>query len=173
MFCSDKKPHDLFRSSSFLIVKEYIIFPCFWDSEGRIHDIGTLGGVHSAAMAISSAGLIVGWSETGDTHPWDGTPIVHAFLWDPQGDDGVPSNPQMKELLGRTGSYFEGWATAISDDSTTDSFYVVGRAGVGDPAPVQAILWHWDADAPGYRAVFLGTLGDLYGDSRADGVNNR
>ena len=39
-----------------------------------VSDLGTLGGTESAALAISSSGLIVGWADTSDGKR-------HAFLW--------------------------------------------------------------------------------------------
>jgi uncharacterized repeat protein (TIGR01451 family) len=41
---------------------------------GVIQDLGTLGGVSSEAVSVSSAGTIVGWSETAPG-------VRHAFLW--------------------------------------------------------------------------------------------
>ena len=38
-----------------------------------VTDLGTLGGTESAALAINSSGLIVGWADTGSGQ--------HAFLW--------------------------------------------------------------------------------------------
>jgi probable HAF family extracellular repeat protein len=49
--------------------------------EGMI-DLGTLGGVASQALAISNAGHVAGWSQTGirDAAVDDGI-VEHAFLW--------------------------------------------------------------------------------------------
>lgn len=62
-----------------------------WESETGLQDLGTLGGRTSFAYGINSLGQIVGESVTsaGETH---------AFLWTPEATDGVPTNPQMKDL---------------------------------------------------------------------------
>jgi probable HAF family extracellular repeat protein len=61
-------------------------------------DLGSLGGTTSYAFSINTAGQVVGYSYLpGDT-------IFHAFLWTPGGTDGIPDNPQMKDLGGLGGS---------------------------------------------------------------------
>jgi probable HAF family extracellular repeat protein len=47
--------------------------------EGVIHDLGTLGGEYSSAMAINDAGQVVGWSSFRKNGP------QHAFLYDSAG----------------------------------------------------------------------------------------
>lgn len=87
-------------------------------------DLGTLGGTSSYAAAISSAGVVVGWSETktGDTH---------AFRWTPSGGmvdlstlpgeatsqavailDGSPGSDS--QILGTSGRDAVVWSTAAS-----------------------------------------------------------
>lgn len=46
----------------------------------RVVDLGTLGGAKSEALAISDAGHVVGWAETGAVTA-GGDPIQRAFLW--------------------------------------------------------------------------------------------
>src|SRR5579872_705872 len=46
-----------------------------WDSDGSVHDLGSLGGALNGASSINNRGEIVGIAQS----PKDGT--VHAFLW--------------------------------------------------------------------------------------------
>lgn len=50
-----------------------VVRAVFWQS-GVIHDIGTLGGLHSTANALNNLGAVVGWTEIGDAS-------TVAFLW--------------------------------------------------------------------------------------------
>jgi probable HAF family extracellular repeat protein len=63
---------------------------------GSWQDLGTLGGAESLASGIDSSGRVVGYAQATDGS-------TNAFLWTPGGTDGVPSNPQMKNL-GNLGS---------------------------------------------------------------------
>jgi probable HAF family extracellular repeat protein len=67
-------------------------------SNPQMKDLGTLvPGGHGWATDINDSGQVVGWSDSGQIDPY-GKSISHAFLWTPGGTDGVPSNPQMKDL---------------------------------------------------------------------------
>lgn len=62
--------------------------PVLWDTEaGTITSLGTLGGTHGKADAISDTGYVTGWAHTVDGK-------AHPFLWDPESgemrDLGVP-----------------------------------------------------------------------------------
>ena len=46
-----------------------------WESDGSVHDLGSLGGALNGASSINNRGEVVGVSQS----PQDGT--VHAFLW--------------------------------------------------------------------------------------------
>jgi probable HAF family extracellular repeat protein len=65
----------------------------------QMKDLGTLAGASNPAWArdLNGSGQVVGWSDSGQLDA-SGNPIEHAFLWTPGGADGVPSNPQMKDL---------------------------------------------------------------------------
>jgi probable HAF family extracellular repeat protein len=54
------------------------------DKKGTIRDLGTLGGDNSFALAITKAGQVVGWAETGEFYEEEGVvrPVRHAFLWE-------------------------------------------------------------------------------------------
>jgi probable HAF family extracellular repeat protein len=53
--------------------------------------LGDLGGGESFAGGIDGSGRVAGYSRLGSG-------LVHAFLWTPGGSDGIPGNPQMKDL---------------------------------------------------------------------------
>lgn len=59
--------------------------------DGQWHDLGTLGGTESLSASINSSGLVVGRSMLQNGQ-------ARAFLWTPGGTDGVPGNPEMKDL---------------------------------------------------------------------------
>ena len=46
-----------------------------WESDGSVHDLGSLGGAHNGASSINNRGEVVGVAQS----PKDGK--VHAFLW--------------------------------------------------------------------------------------------
>jgi probable HAF family extracellular repeat protein len=65
---SQTKPSDPYHFHAFL-----------WD-QGRMRDLGTLGGGSSQAEAINERNHVVGWAETRKKEY--GEPIEHAFLWE-------------------------------------------------------------------------------------------
>jgi probable HAF family extracellular repeat protein len=82
---------------------------------GTIQDLGTLGGSRAFGHSVNSAGQVSGISERTDGNNG-------AFLWTPGATDGVPSNPQMRDLgaIDGFGSLAfgindTGWVTGVSD----------------------------------------------------------
>jgi probable HAF family extracellular repeat protein len=49
----------------------------YWNQNGTMQDIGTLGGTAATARSINDAGKVVGWATTGGRKA-----VSHAFLWD-------------------------------------------------------------------------------------------
>jgi probable HAF family extracellular repeat protein len=54
-------------------------------------ELGTVGGTTSAALGLNDPGQVVGRALNSDSQN-------RAFLWTSGGTDGVPGNPQMKDL---------------------------------------------------------------------------
>jgi probable HAF family extracellular repeat protein len=59
--------------------------------DGAWTELGTVGGATSAALGLNNAGQVVGRALNSDSQN-------RAFLWTSGGTDGVPGNPQMKDL---------------------------------------------------------------------------
>jgi probable HAF family extracellular repeat protein len=75
--------------------------------DGSWNNLGTLGGDESIAADVNDAGLVVGFSMTADE-------ITRAFLWSPDGTDGVPGNPRMRELETPGGMHSEAYSINAS-----------------------------------------------------------
>jgi probable HAF family extracellular repeat protein len=140
-----------------------------WQQNGggtfAAQDLGTLGlGTASWALAVNDAGQVAGYSG-------------HAFLWTPGGTDGVPSNPQMKDL-GTFGGP-ESKALAISPSGS-----VVGYSNTSDPSVSHAFVWEHNVmydlnalvpsnpgwvleDAHSINATQIVGTGTYYGQGRA------
>ena len=112
-------------------------------------DLGTLGGVTSEARRINRYDQVVGTAQNASGQD-------RAFLWSPGAMDGVPTNPQMKDL----GDLGGGWSRAYG---MNDQGGVVGSSAYG----TQIRAFAWDTSG-GMRD--LGTLGG--NSSVAYGTNN-
>jgi probable HAF family extracellular repeat protein len=113
-------------------------------SNPQMKDLRTLGGesiesFDSAAYALNGAGHVAGQAPTAGGAP-------HAFLWKPGATDGVPSNPQMKDL----GTLGGASSRALGINSAD---VVVGDA---DGSDNQGHAFLWVPDAHG------GTMNDVY-----------
>jgi len=118
--------------------------PFFW-ANGKMTDVGTLGGTCGVPFALNNRGQVVGQSfVTGDS-------TYHPFLW--PGQDG-----KIQDLGTLGGTY--GWALAINDSGG-----IVGFASVAGDLAEFAVLW---------RGTSIANLGSLGSDpcSTANGINN-
>jgi len=121
----------------------------------RVVDLGTLGGARSAALAVSEAGHVVGWTEVGSQTP-GGDSIRHAFLC---------HNGAMQDLGSLGGPNTESIAYGVNARGQ-----VVGWTQA--PFDRHAFLWLPDPAyglPPGMND--LGTLG--HGESEANDINER
>lgn len=82
---------------------------------GKMRDVGTLGGPSSEAVALNDRGQVVGSADTKIKNDVGSAWIPHAFLWE---------NGKMRDLGSRRGGVFPSRADAISN-----SGQIVGRAG--------------------------------------------
>lgn len=117
--------------------------------DGTMADLDTLGGDWSGARRINNASQVVGTSLTA-------VGLERAFLWTPGATDGVPTNPQMKDL-GHLGG---GWSRGCG---INDIGQVVGESYTS--SATHAFLWE---TTQGMQD--LGTLGG--NSSIAYGVNS-
>jgi probable HAF family extracellular repeat protein len=122
--------------------------------DGKMQDLGTLGGPDSWASFINARGQVAGASYTNDAvDPNTETPQIDLFVW----QDG-----KMKDLgnLGGNSGYvgLPGIATGINDRGE-----VTGGMTLADGQTVDAFLWN------GHELLDLGSLG---GGSYAEGINN-
>ena len=122
---------------------------------GRIVDLGTLGGSYSAAVDVNERGDVAGYSQVADGAG------NHAFIW--RGGRLIDLSP----LPGFSSSY----ATAINDGGNVVG-YSVGDGGIS------AVLWRPDGTAVDLTAetglhevTDLDNAGRLVGSVTPDGMN--
>lgn len=128
----------------------------FFFREGRMQDLGTLGGRDSKALGINDAGDVVGWSAMPDSSH-------HAFLF---------RGGKLRDLGALGGASF---SAAYAIDAA--GVIVVGAAETAGHQ-VHAVAWKQDVIAdlgtlPGglrSRALALNDRGDIAGFSEAEGA---
>jgi len=94
----------------------------FRRQDGKLRDLGTLGGTSSQADAINERDQVVGWAATGAKNE-DGSQVWHPFVW---------QNGKMVDLGTLAG---QGRAVAINDRAQ-----IVGWSETKSGAP-HAVLW--------------------------------
>jgi probable HAF family extracellular repeat protein len=110
--------------------------------DGRVHDLGTLGGPDSSGGLLDARGDVAGQSFTDTTaNPTTGIPTVHPFLW----RNGVMHD--LGSLGGTLG--FTMWMNNHGQ--------VVGGASLAGDNAFHPFLWD------GHRLIDLGTLGGDFG----------
>ena len=115
-------------------------------SNGKIYDLGTLGGTDAVALYVNTQGLIVGESYTSSSVPpptpeCGGSPLtLHAFIWE---------NGQMTDLETLGGSCASAFAL-------NNRGQVVGGATIAGDTESHAFLWEHGVMKD------LGTLGGTH-----------
>lgn len=115
--------------------------------QGKLHDLGTLGGNDAAAFAINSSGTIYGISYTDAVaNDSTGLPTTHPFLW---------KNGSMRDLgtlggtLATTGSFAGGPGGPVLNDRGQ----AIGTSTLAGDEVWHAFLWE------NGKMIDLGTLG--------------
>jgi probable HAF family extracellular repeat protein len=122
-----------------------------WDRNGRMQDLGTLGGPDAYAALVNEHGQVTGWSYTNSSpNPITGLPTFHPFLW------GSGKGMQDLGTLGGT--------VAQAVNGLNESGEVAGSTTLAGDLTHHPFLWD------GKRLIDLGTFGGDNGE--ADWVND-
>lgn len=116
---------------------------------GKMSDIGTLGGPDALSLTLNARGQITGQSYTNATpNPDTEVPTQDPFLW---------QNGRMRDLGSLGGDFgLPNWMNNRGE--------VVGWSALAGDEPIHPFLWN------GARMIDLGTLGGSFG--QANWVNN-
>lgn len=127
---------------------------------GKVLDLGTLGGPDSVAIFINNHGQVAGWSLTNETVAFFGLPVVHPFLWD---------HGKMTDLVGLGGSPAQAWGL-------NEQGQVVGTSWLAGDTAVHPFLWQSGAikdlgtlGGDGGEAFAINNSGDVAGDADLPG----
>lgn len=121
-------------------------------------NLGTLGGTNSFALGVSESAAVVGRSLVSNG-------LTRAFLWTPNGTDGVESNPQMKDLGTFAGGMHSeaaginnaGLITGYAQTATRDHAF---RYGAGAMTDIGALL---PANLPNSYGLGINEAGHIVG----------
>lgn len=117
---------------------------------GKMQDLGTLGGPDSTPVNMNERGQIIGWSYTSYAPNPSGVPDVHPFLWE------VGHMTDLGTLGG----------TVAVADFINERGQVIGASNTAGDTELHAFLWSRDT---GMRD--LGTLGGTY--AHPNWINDR
>ena len=111
--------------------------------DGKMRDLGTLGGPDSIAFFVNESGQIAGASDVDfESNPITGGPTVHPFLWD---------HGQMLDLTDSRGAKFGGTYGTVSAMNTQGQ--ITGTMNLTGDLTWHSFLWNQG------RMTDLGTLG--------------
>jgi probable HAF family extracellular repeat protein len=95
---------------------------CFFWQNGKVIDLGTLGGANCSPKAINERGQIVGYADTRKEDE-DGFAIHHAFVWQKgkMTDLGALGGHGAKRLRSTTAGRSSASARPVAEPSTPSS----------------------------------------------------
>ncbi len=133
-------------SSGFVASSGGVVRAVIWHG-GIVRDIGTLGGMHSAACALNDLGEVVGWAETPNHS-------TNAFLW----HDGVMRN--LKSLAG----------SVESQSFAVNRLVQVVGSSLNSKGETRAVIWE-NGKITDLNDLVTAPAGLVF--TRARGINNR